>query len=99
VLVVVAVVPLGVEAAVILFPSCAKAVFISVVAELVRAKKPLPASSIEVIMNTPGLNLPKKDTFFLREFFLLPTDMYKRFFRSYHLRDWKLFSTTTLLKS
>lgn len=66
--------------------------------ELVRAKKPLPASSIEVIMKTPGLQLPGKDAFFLREFFLLSTDMYKIFFCSYHLRDWKLFSATTLLK-
>ena len=57
VVVVVAAVLLGVEAAVVLSPSCAKAVFIGVVAELVIAKKQPPASSIEVIMNTTGLNL------------------------------------------
>jgi hypothetical protein len=95
--VVVAVVLLGVEATLVLFPSCAKAVFIVVVAELVIAKGLPHASSIEVIMNTTELNLSGEDPFFLVNF-LFPTDMYKRFFCSYHLRDWKLFSTTTLLK-
>jgi hypothetical protein len=69
VVVVVAVVLLGVEAAVVLFPFCAKAVFIGVVAELVIAKKPPPANSIEVKMNTTGLSLSEKDPFFLRKFF------------------------------
>ena len=85
--VVVAVVLLGVEAeaAVVLFPSCAKAVFIGVVAELGIAKKPLPASSIEVIMNTP-VPLIKAIKGFLRFPLLLLIDIV-RLDNDYYLRD------------